>query len=62
MFIHTLYILWAFQLTLDPTKPLDDMVYLNGVVPDVQSCTVLFETRIPEPALRRMMQDGSDVA
>ncbi|KAG1733319.1 cytochrome P450 [Suillus lakei] len=62
MFIHTLYILWAFQLTLDPTKPLDDMVYLNGVVPDVQPCTVLFETRIPEPALRRMMQDGSDVA
>jgi len=22
--------LWAFQLTLDPTKPLDDMGYMNG--------------------------------
>lgn len=62
MLIHTVVILWAFQMTLDPTKPIDDMVYMNGVVPDVQPCTVQFESRIPEAALRRMMQDDSEVA
>ncbi|KAG2133694.1 cytochrome P450 [Suillus clintonianus] len=61
MFIHTLFILWAFQINLDRTKPVHDMVYMNGVVPDVQPYAVQFETRVPEQTLRRMVQD-SEVA
>ncbi|KAG0703536.1 cytochrome P450, partial [Suillus ampliporus] len=56
VFIHSLLVLWAFQITLDRTKPVDDMGYMIGVVPDVQPCTVQFESRIPESTLRRMMQ------
>ncbi|KAG1727107.1 cytochrome P450 [Suillus lakei] len=57
VFIHSLLALWAFQLTLDTSKPLNDMGYMSGVVPDIQPCTVGFQTRVPEPELRRMMQN-----
>ncbi|KAG0692252.1 cytochrome P450 [Suillus ampliporus] len=30
IFISSLLVLWAFRLALDPTKPLDDMGYMNG--------------------------------
>ncbi|KAG2035454.1 cytochrome P450, partial [Suillus americanus] len=30
VFIATLLILWAYKLTLDPTKPLDDMGFMSG--------------------------------
>ncbi|KAG1718436.1 cytochrome P450 [Suillus lakei] len=52
VFITSLLILWAFQLTLDPTKPLDDMGFMRG---DVQSCTIVCKTRAPETELRSMM-------
>ncbi|KAG1805310.1 cytochrome P450 [Suillus subaureus] len=56
VFINSLLTMWAFQLTLDPTKPLDDMEFMNGVMTDVPPCAIKFETRIPELELRRMMQ------
>ncbi|KAG1744389.1 cytochrome P450 [Suillus lakei] len=62
VFITALLILWAFQLTLDPTKPLEDMGYMNGSMPNVPACVFEFEKRIPETELRRMMQHYPGVA
>ncbi|KAG2137965.1 cytochrome P450 [Suillus clintonianus] len=59
VFIHSLLALWSFQLTLDASKPLNDMGYMSGVVPDIQPCTVSFQARIPEPELRRLMQNDA---
>ncbi|KAG0696756.1 cytochrome P450 [Suillus ampliporus] len=57
VFINSLLILWAFQLTLDPTKPLDDMGFMTGAMPHDRLCAIDFKTRIPEVELRRMMQN-----
>ncbi|KAG2142381.1 cytochrome P450 [Suillus clintonianus] len=64
VFINSLLILWAFHLTLDPTKPLDDMVFMRGATGDVKlhQCAIEFETRVPETELRRMMQNFPEVA
>ncbi|KAG1816399.1 cytochrome P450 [Suillus subaureus] len=62
VFITALLILWAFKLTLDPTKPLEDMGFMGGSMPDIRPCTFEFEKRIPETELRRMMQDYPEVA
>ncbi|KAG1831214.1 cytochrome P450 [Suillus subalutaceus] len=62
VFIITLLILWAYKLTLDPTKPLEDMEFMDGLMPDVLSCTFEFEKRIPETELRSMMQYYPEVA
>lgn len=59
VFINAVLVLWAFRLTLDSTKPLDNMAFMNGTLPNEQPCTIDFQTRIPEAELRRMM--GSDV-
>ncbi|KAG1888059.1 cytochrome P450 [Suillus subluteus] len=56
VFINSLLTMWAFQLTLDPAGPLDDMGFMNGVMSDVPPCAIKFETRITELELRRMMQ------
>ncbi|OJA08123.1 hypothetical protein AZE42_08433 [Rhizopogon vesiculosus] len=53
VFITSLLILWAFQLTLDPTKPLDDMGFLNG---NPQPFSIEAKTRVPETELRRIME------
>ncbi|KAG1742247.1 cytochrome P450 [Suillus paluster] len=54
VFINAVLILWAFQLNLNPTKPLDDMGFMRG---DSQPGAIQFKTRIPETELRRMMQN-----
>ncbi|KAG2119848.1 cytochrome P450 [Suillus discolor] len=56
VFINSLLTMWAFQLTLNPTKPLDDRGFMNGVMSIVPPCAIEFERRIPELELRRMMQ------
>ncbi|KAG0700492.1 cytochrome P450 [Suillus ampliporus] len=61
IFISSLLVLWAFRLALDPTKPLDDMGYMNGEMLN-RMCTIEFETRIPETELRGMMQNYPEVA
>ncbi|KAG1799598.1 cytochrome P450 [Suillus variegatus] len=58
-FINAVLVLWAFRLTLDRTKPLDDMAFMHGNFQNEQPCTIDFQTRIPEAELRRMM--GKDV-
>ncbi|KAG1875680.1 cytochrome P450 [Suillus subluteus] len=62
VFITTLLILWAYKLTLDPTKPLEDMGFMYGTMPNVLPCTFEFEKRIPETELRSMMQYYPEVA
>ncbi|KAG2037320.1 cytochrome P450 [Suillus americanus] len=56
VFINSLLILWAFQLSLDPTKPQDDMGFMTAVMPNVP-CAIEFQTRVPKVELRRMMQN-----
>ncbi|KAG1899818.1 cytochrome P450 [Suillus fuscotomentosus] len=56
VFINSLLILWAFQLSLDATKPQDDMGFMNTFMPNVK-CAIEFQARIPEVELRRMMQN-----
>ncbi|KAG2039358.1 cytochrome P450 [Suillus americanus] len=62
VFIITLLILWAYKLTLDPTKPLEDMGFMAGSMPNDLPCTFEFEKRIPETELRSMMQHYPEVS
>ncbi|KAG2049584.1 cytochrome P450 [Suillus hirtellus] len=55
VFINSLLMLWAFQLSLDATKPQDDMGFMNTFMPNVK-CAIDFQARISEVELRRMMQ------
>ncbi|KAG1792197.1 cytochrome P450 [Suillus plorans] len=59
VFINSLLILWAFRLSLDPTKPQDDMGFSNAFMPNVP-CAIEFQARVPEVELRRMMQNHPD--
>lgn len=56
VFISSLLILWAFQLSLDPTKPQDDMGFMNTGMANVP-LAIEFKTRVPEAELRRMMRN-----
>ncbi|KAG1899819.1 cytochrome P450 [Suillus fuscotomentosus] len=56
VFINSLLSLWAFQLSLDPTKPQDDMGFSNTFMPNVP-CAIEFQARVPEVELRHMMQN-----
>ncbi|KAG0705942.1 cytochrome P450 [Suillus ampliporus] len=60
VFINSLLILWAFRLALDPTKPLDDMGYMNGELSN-RPCSIKFEMRVPETELRHMMHNYPEV-
>ncbi|KAG2100197.1 cytochrome P450 [Suillus discolor] len=59
VFINSLLILWAFQLSLDLTKPQDDMGFMNTFMPNVK-CAIEFQARVPEVELRRMMQNDTE--
>ncbi|KAG2141066.1 cytochrome P450 [Suillus clintonianus] len=65
VFISVVLILWAFRLTLDPTKPLDDMGFMNSEKAHrpftYRPCTIEFERIIPETELRHMMQNDPEV-
>ncbi|KAG2037319.1 hypothetical protein BDR03DRAFT_982316 [Suillus americanus] len=56
VFINSLLILWAFQLSLDPTKPQDDMGFTTATMPNVP-CAIEFQTRVPEVELRHILQN-----
>jgi hypothetical protein len=60
VFINSVLILWAFQLTPDPTGPLDDMGFTTGVPNDSPYC-IDFKTRVPEMELRSMMENYPEV-
>ncbi|KAG1814247.1 cytochrome P450 [Suillus subaureus] len=62
VFISSLLIFWAFQLTLDPTKPLDDWGFMTGAMPNDRPCAIDFKARSPEVELRHMMQNYPDAA
>ncbi|KAG1854439.1 cytochrome P450 [Suillus subalutaceus] len=57
-----LLIIWAFQLTLDPTKPLNDWGFMTGAMPNDRPCAIDFKRRFPEVELRHMMQNYPDAA
>ncbi|KAG2143070.1 cytochrome P450 [Suillus clintonianus] len=57
MFINSALIFWAFNVALDDTKPLNDLGYVNAVMPLVEPCSLEFKKRIPEPEIRRMLQN-----
>ncbi|KAG1740832.1 cytochrome P450 [Suillus paluster] len=57
IFINSVLMFWAFQVTLDATKPLNDMEYLSGVMPLVQPCALEFKKMIPESEIRRMLKN-----
>ncbi|KAG1772927.1 cytochrome P450 [Suillus placidus] len=62
VYIAVLLVLWAYKLTLDPTKPLEDMGFMGGsMVNVVLPCTFELEKRIPETELRSMMQHDPGV-
>ncbi|KAG1723925.1 cytochrome P450 [Suillus paluster] len=61
VFINSVLILWAFQLAIDRTKPLDDMGYMSGMPPNEEPCAIDFKTRIPEVELRYMMHNYPEV-
>ncbi|KIJ67571.1 hypothetical protein HYDPIDRAFT_174012 [Hydnomerulius pinastri MD-312] len=56
VFINTLLILWSFRLSLDTSKPVNDMAFMMGIMPNVQPCTINFEPRISREKLNDMMQ------
>ncbi|KAG0696757.1 hypothetical protein DFH29DRAFT_949642, partial [Suillus ampliporus] len=59
VFTTSLLIIWSFHLSLNPTKPLDDMGFMTGAMPNDRPCAIDFKTRIPEVELRLMMQSDS---
>ncbi|KAG2136697.1 cytochrome P450 [Suillus clintonianus] len=56
VFISTLLVIWAFRLTLDPTKPVDDMEFIIGEKAD-SPCVIEFEARVPDAELRHIMEE-----
>lgn len=56
VFINTLLVLWSFRLSLDTSKPVNDMAFMTGVMPNVQPCSINFEPRIDKEVLKVMMQ------
>ncbi|KAG1826745.1 cytochrome P450 [Suillus subaureus] len=54
VWINSVLLFWAFRLTLDPTKPLDDVGFMRVAMPHV-SCPIVFTPRVPDAELRRIM-------
>jgi hypothetical protein len=50
----------AFQLTLNPAHPLDDMGFMNSEKAH-RPCTIEFKTKIPATELRQMMENYPEV-
>ncbi|KAG2119182.1 hypothetical protein DEU56DRAFT_137058 [Suillus clintonianus] len=47
VFINSLLTLWAFHLTLDPKKPLDDMGFMMGAMGDTKLSNVNMHVVFP---------------
>lgn len=61
MFISSLLIKWAFQLTLDLMELLDDMGFMDAAMLNDPLCAHEFEMKIPEFEHKRMIQHYSQV-
>ncbi|KAG1748411.1 cytochrome P450 [Suillus paluster] len=59
VFINLLLILWAFELTLNPKKPLDDMGFMRG---ESHPGIIDFKAKFPDAEIKRMLRASSDVA
>ena len=60
VFINSVLVLWTFQLSLDSTRPLDDMGLINGI-PNDRPYPIDFKTRITEMGLGDMMRNYPEV-
>ncbi|KAG1789067.1 cytochrome P450 [Suillus plorans] len=60
VWINSVLLFWAFQLTLDHTKPLNDMGFMDLVSPRV-SCPIVFTPRVPDVELRHIMHRYAEV-
>ncbi|KAG2067028.1 hypothetical protein BDR04DRAFT_886164 [Suillus decipiens] len=61
VFIKSLLILCAFELSLDHTKPQGDMGFMTGTLPNVP-CAIKFRTKAPEAGFRCLMQNYPEAA
>ncbi|KAG0704960.1 cytochrome P450 [Suillus ampliporus] len=52
----------VYALRTDPTKPLEDMGFMEVSMPDGQPCPIKLQTRVPDTDLRHMMQNYPEVA
>ncbi|KAG2757931.1 hypothetical protein P692DRAFT_20686659, partial [Suillus brevipes Sb2] len=59
VFISSLMIIWAFQLTPDHMKLLNDMGFMDAAMLNDPLCANEFETKIPEFEHKRMIQHYS---
>ncbi|KAF9245020.1 cytochrome P450 [Melanogaster broomeanus] len=56
LFINILLVLWSFRLSLDTSKPVDDMAFMTNVMPTFLPCSINFEPRIAKEDLKAMME------
>ncbi|KAF9245019.1 cytochrome P450 [Melanogaster broomeanus] len=56
IFIDILLVLWSFRLSLDTSKPVDDMAFMTNVMPTFQPCSIDFEPRVSKEDLKAMME------
>jgi hypothetical protein len=57
LFISTVFALWSFQLSVDESKPADDMGFLNGGLGDVSPISFHFKPRMAKEKLMVMMEE-----
>ncbi|KAG2108927.1 cytochrome P450 [Suillus discolor] len=60
VWINSALLFWAFQLTIDPTKPLNDMSFMSMAMSRL-SCPIVFTPRVPDVELRRIMHRYPEV-
>jgi len=58
LYINTAFVLWAFRLSVDQSKPVDDMAFINGVSGDNVPVGLCFEPRVPAETLKAMMTEA----
>ncbi|KAH0826061.1 cytochrome P450 [Lanmaoa asiatica] len=56
LFINTAFTLWSFHLSVDESKPADDLAFLNGAMKAVEPIGLHFEPRMAKETLKTMME------
>jgi hypothetical protein len=61
IFINAVLLLWAFKISEDPEKPVDQAGFVDGVIAHPKPFTVRFEPRFgDEASLRSVMAKYGD--
>jgi hypothetical protein len=56
LFITTVLTFWSFHLSVDESRPADDMAFLNGVMRDSAPIGLHFKPRMAKEKLKMMME------